>query len=103
MCPGDMGSGVPPRQSDTRGTKEIGLAMTCKHTDCNRRVHSRGWCTTHYRRWRAGQDMDAPVRGYVRYDEVENGNVRPVTTPIRRARKDPFAEELELLRELGLR
>jgi hypothetical protein len=47
--------------------------------------------------------MDAPIRGYVRYDEAEDGTVRPTAKPIRKARKEPFAKELALLRELGLR
>lgn len=77
--------------------------MRCRHNDCNRRAHSRGWCTTHYRRWRSGQDMDAPIRGYVRYDDAEDGVVKPLAKPIRRVRRQPFAKELALLKELGLR
>jgi hypothetical protein len=77
--------------------------MPCKQVDCNRRVHSRGWCTTHYRRWRSGQDLGSPIRGCVRCDEGVDGVVRPIPTPIRSERKHPFAKELELLRELGLR
>jgi hypothetical protein len=59
--------------------------MRCKEIDCHRRAHSRGYCTTHYRRWRSGQPMDAPIRRY------------------RRKRKRPFAAEYALLAELGLR
>lgn len=65
--------------------------MTCKHDDCGRRARSRGFCTTHYRRYMAGEPMDDPVRPYTRR--------RPRT----RRREPPFAKELELLRELGLR
>jgi hypothetical protein len=64
--------------------------MTCNHVDCDRRARSRGYCTTHYRRLMAGKPMDDPIRPYKRR--------RP-----RRRRRPPFAKELELLRELGLR
>jgi hypothetical protein len=47
--------------------------------------------------------MDAPIRGYLRYDETEGGTVQPVAKPVRVARQRPFAKELELLKELGLR
>jgi hypothetical protein len=77
--------------------------MRCKQDDCTRRAHTSGWCTTHYRRLRNGQPMDAPIRRYVRYDQAEDGIVRPAAKPIRRARREPFAKELALLRELGLR
>jgi hypothetical protein len=40
---------------------------------------------------------------YVRYDETEGGTVQPVAKPVRVARQRPFAKELELLKELGLR
>ena len=59
--------------------------MACKETNCGRRAHSRGYCTTHYRRSRSGQPMDAPIRRY------------------RRNRKRPFEAEYRLLAELGLR
>jgi hypothetical protein len=63
--------------------------MLCKEAACHRRARSRGWCTTHYRRHVAGRPMDDPIRPYKR----------------RRARRrgHPFAKELELLREMGLR
>jgi hypothetical protein len=77
--------------------------MRCKQNECTRRAHRSGWCTTHYRRWRSGQPMDAPIRGYLRYDETEGGTVQPVAKPVRVARQRPFAKELELLKELGLR
>lgn len=77
--------------------------MRCKQEGCNRRAHSRGWCTTHYRRWRTGQVLDAPIRAYVRYDDADEGVVRPAAKPIRRRRQQPFAKKLALLRELGLR
>jgi hypothetical protein len=76
--------------------------MRCKQTDCNRRAHSRGWCTSHYRRWREGR-LGSPIRPYVRYDDPDEGIPRPLAKPSRRARKQPFAKELALLRELGLR
>jgi hypothetical protein len=65
-----------PREAET---------VRCKKIRCPRRAHSRGYCTTHYRRWRSGQSMDAPIRRY------------------RRKRKKPFAAEYALLAELGLR
>ena len=78
--------------------------MTCKHDGCIRRVHSRGWCTTHYRRWRSGQPMDALIRGYVRYEEDADGNCKPVNVKAtRRKREKPFAAEYALLASLGLR
>ena len=62
--------------------------MACKQTGCSRRAHSRGWCTTHYRRWRSGEPMDAPIRRYA--------------TSVRPKREKPFAAEYALLAELGL-
>ncbi len=47
--------------------------------------------------------MDAPIRGYVRYDDAEADMVRPADKLNRTARKPPFAKELALLKELGLR
>jgi hypothetical protein len=105
--PALAGTATMARQTGTMArcrSKEIGKTMRCKQTDCNRRAHSRGMCTTHYRRWRAGQDLDSPIRGYVRYDDAEDGIPRPAVKPIRRVRREPpFAKELALLRELGLR
>lgn len=63
--------------------------MACKETNCGRRAHMLGWCTTHYRRWRSGRQMDAPIRRYRR-----NVGSR---------RRRPFAAEYALLAELGLR
>jgi hypothetical protein len=63
--------------------------MACKHTGCGRRARSRGFCTTHYRRWRSGEPMDAPIRRYA--------------TRVRPKRKRPFEAEYALLAELGLR
>jgi hypothetical protein len=63
--------------------------MACRETDCQRRAHSFGWCTTHYRRWRACEPMDAPISRYAK-------RVRP-------KREKPFAAEYALLAELGLR
>ena len=69
MCPTDMGSGVPPG-NQIQGYQRDRRPMPCKQADCTRRAHSRGCCTTHYRRWRSGRDLGSPVRGYVRYEEV---------------------------------
>lgn len=65
--------------------------MTCNQEDCGRRARSRGYCTTHYRRLMAGEPMDEPIRPYKR------------RRPRPRRREHPFAKELELLREMGLR
>ena len=56
--------------------------------------------------WLAGKPLDAPVRGYQRYEEGPDGKVIPVQAPApspRRKRRKPFEAELALLRELGLR
>jgi hypothetical protein len=47
--------------------------------------------------------MDGPIRRYVRLDDAGDGITRPAAKTIRRARKHPFAKELALLKELGLR
>lgn len=54
--------------------------------------HAPGWLrekSSHYRRWRSDQPMNARIRGYA-------GRVRP-------KRRKPFAAEYVLLAELGLR
>jgi hypothetical protein len=78
--------------------------VSCKETSCDRRAQSRGWCTTHYRRWRSGQPMDAAIRGYVRVEVAEDGKCKPLTTRLvrQRQRERPFAAEYALLAELGL-
>jgi hypothetical protein len=77
--------------------------MRCKQDDCARRPRSRGWCTTHYRRWRSGQPMDAPIRGYVQHQVGEDGECTPVTARTEKPmRQKPFAAEYALLAELGL-
>jgi hypothetical protein len=73
---------IPPGKE---AVTKIGETLACKEADCQRRPHSRGYCTTHYRRWRSGQPMDAPIRRY------------------RRKRRGPFEAEYRLLAELGLR
>ena len=75
----------------------------CKE-GCGRVARSRGWCSSHYRRWRTGK-LDTPIRGYQRYGEDPDGKVVPirasrVPSP---KRKPPFAKEMALLRSLGLR
>jgi hypothetical protein len=77
----------------------------CKE-GCGRTARSRGWCSSHYRLWRAGKPLDIPIRGYQRYEEGPDGKVIPVQAPApspKRKRKKPFEAELALLRELGLR
>jgi hypothetical protein len=77
--------------------------MRCKHDDCTRRAYTSGWCTTHYRRRRSGQPMDAPIRRYVRLQEPGDSiRKAPTTRTGSRKRKRPFAAEWALLKELGL-
>jgi hypothetical protein len=81
--------------------------MSCSVDGCGRRVAGRGWCSSHYRLWRAGKPLDTPIRGYQRYEVGPDGKVAPVPTqpsvaPSRR-REPPFAREHALLRSLGLR
>jgi hypothetical protein len=78
--------GVPQANRQREGPEET---MACKETNCGRRAHSLGWCTTHYRRSRSGKPMDAPIRRYRRR--------------VRWKRKKPFEAEYALLAELGLR
>jgi hypothetical protein len=78
--------------------------MRCKRDDCNRRAHTSGWCTTHYRRLRSGEPIDAPIRRYVRHEEDADGRCKPVSRKtVGRKRERPFAAEYALLAELGLR
>jgi hypothetical protein len=78
--------------------------MRCRQTDCNRRAHTSGWCTTHYRRLRSGQEMDSPIRRYVRYEQDADGDCKAASTKaVRLKREKPFAAEWALLKELGLR
>jgi hypothetical protein len=77
--------------------------MHCRQKDCNRRAHTSGWCTTHYRRWRSGQPMDAPIRRYVRHQrDVEGIGKTPRAGSATLKRAKPFAAEYALLAELGL-
>lgn len=81
----------------------------CEHGpdgDCGRKAVARGMCHSHRRMWLAGKPLDAPVRGYQKYGEGPDGKVVPV--PIRPSgapspKRKPFAAEMMLLRELGLR
>jgi hypothetical protein len=77
--------------------------MRCKHDHCTRRAYTSGWCSTHYRRLRSGQPMDAPIRSYVRLEEQGDRIRKPATTRTgSRKRERPFAAEWALLKELGL-
>jgi len=42
----------------------------CKE-GCGRVAGSRGWCSSPYRRWRAGKPLDAPIRSYQRYEGLQ--------------------------------
>jgi hypothetical protein len=35
---------------------------TCAAIECDRPVQAKGYCSAHYRRFRAGEDVDAPMR-----------------------------------------
>jgi hypothetical protein len=74
--------------------------VICREEDCGRRAHSRGWCTTHYRRWRTGKPMDAPIRQYV--EDLDDETTASSTSGVRPEREGPWAAEYALLQELGL-
>jgi hypothetical protein len=95
--------GVPPGKRYAEGIHRDWRNMRCRHADCTRRAHTSGWCTTHYRRRRSGQPMDAPIRGYVRHRENADGISEPVSVRSTRPKREkPFAAEYALLAELGL-
>ena len=72
----------------------------CKE-GCGRVARSRGWCSSHYRMWRAGKPLNTPIRNYQRYEEGPEGrcqlSTRPSVAPTPR-REPPFAKEIALLR-----
>jgi hypothetical protein len=69
---------------------------------CGRKIAGRGMCHSHRRRWLAGKPLHTPSRGYQRYEEGPDGVPVPAPrAPVRR--RKPFAKELALLAELGLR
>jgi hypothetical protein len=77
--------------------------MRCRQDDCTRRAHTSGWCTTHYRRFRSGQPMDAPIRRYVQHRGRANGSREPmITKTVGRKPEMPFVAEYALPAELGL-
>jgi hypothetical protein len=77
--------------------------MRCKQNDCHRKASTSGYCSTHYRRLRSGQPMDAPIRRYMRIQEPMDRTCKPADgKAVRRKRKRPFEAEWALLRELGL-
>ena len=71
--------------------------------DCGRKTVVRDMCMTHYRRWRAWKPLDSPIRGYTRYAEGPDGGCIPAPIRPQAARRAAFADELTLLRSLGLR
>jgi hypothetical protein len=88
---------------DPMRTNQIGDDVSCKQRSCTRTARSRGWCTTHYRRWRSGENMSAPVRSYVQYEQDAEGKCVPTSAkPQKVKRERPFAAEYALLSELGL-
>ena len=90
--------GYPPGDESNSERREIDVI--CKEESCDRRAHSRGWCTTHYRRYRTGKRMDAPIRRYV--PDTLGELVAAPPKNIRRKRDRPFAAEYALLAELGV-
>jgi hypothetical protein len=74
----------------------------CKEGD-GRTARSRGWCTSHYRLWRAGKPLDTPIRGYQRFEMAPDGGCQPASDRPKPSKGPVFAKELALLRELGLR
>lgn len=75
---------------EPRQAGRIGSAITLRrrpHCPGPARAQSRGWCTTHYRRWRSGRPMDAPIRHY--------------THSVRPKREKSFAAAYALLAEFG--
>jgi hypothetical protein len=76
----------------------------CKE-GCGRVARSRGWCSSHYRRWLAGKPLNTPIRGYQRYEEGPDGKVVPIRASHAPSpkRKSPWTKELALLRSRGLR
>jgi hypothetical protein len=94
----DAHSGLPMAQVK-------GAPMAECREGCGRVARSRGWCSSHYRLWRAGKPLDTPIRGYQRYEEGPDGApIRASRAPSpRRKPPPPFAKEYALLRQLGLR
>src|ERR1700693_2441177 len=69
---------------------------------CGRKVTGRGMCSSHYRRWIAGEPLDTPIRGYQRYEEGPDGvPIRASGAPSPKSKA--FAAEMTLMNELGLR
>lgn len=79
---------------------EFGPDGQCGRKAC-RQVDGKGICHSHRRHWLAGKPLDQPVRGYQRYEKGPDGVVRACVAAPRR--RKPFAAEVKLLRELGLR
>ena len=38
--------------------------LQCSAPGCHRQRRARGWCQTHYARWKKGQDMAPPIRAH---------------------------------------
>ena len=75
--------------------------MRCKHDDCTRQAYTFGWCSTHYRRLRSGQPMDAPIRRYVRIQETVGSTNKPADgKPVRRKRRRPSRRVYDMSRTL---
>ncbi len=54
-CGGNPAAGGTPGQSAPEGTRD---GSTCPISNCGRRVEKRGWCNTHYQRWRTHGDVN---------------------------------------------
>lgn len=82
---------------------EYGPEGKCGRKSC-RQVDGRGICHSHRRAWIAGKPLDEPVRGYQRHGEGPDGGAVPIRASMPRPRRPkPFAAEMTLLQELGLR
>ncbi len=38
------------------------VTKTCTVIGCPRDAHARGWCATHYQRWRNGEEIEKPIK-----------------------------------------
>lgn len=81
---------------------EYGPEGKCGRKSC-RQVAGKAICHSHRRKWLAGKPLDAPVRGYQRYEAGPDGKAQACASPSPRRLKPRFEAEVMLLKELGLR